>query len=98
MNLSQSFSAGTQLELFHEVHLNDKYLLNTIDGEWFSILHSFPWENYRTHAAAYYNALYAFNIEGNKDNSQRTDANDETKEQARQRLLFERPTMQNDET
>ena len=51
-----------QVPLIHEVHADDQYLLNTIDGEWFEILHDFPWEDHRHPAAAYYDALYEFNL------------------------------------
>ena len=83
-----------QAPLIHEVHADDQYLLNTIDGEWFEILHDFPWEEYRHHAAVYYDALYEFNLSDGQtpvcDNATPL----ETKEQARQRLLFDRATMQ----
>ena len=59
--LSLGIAEGQQIPLVHEVHADDQYLLNTIDGDWFEILHHFPWQDYRHHAAAYYDALYAFN-------------------------------------
>ena len=37
--------------------------VNTIEGEWFEILSVFPWPSYREVAAAYYDALYAFNLD-----------------------------------
>ncbi len=61
--LSPQITHCQQVPLIHEVHADDQYLLNTIDGEWFEILHHFPWADYRHHAAAYYDALYQFNIE-----------------------------------
>ena len=61
--LSPQITEGHQAPLIHEVHADDQYLLNTLDGEWFEILHRFPWMDYRQHAAAYYDALYAFNCE-----------------------------------
>ena len=80
--------------LFHEVHVDDQRLLNTIDGEWFDILHYFPWKDYREHAAAYYDALYDFNA-GQRETPENPDeATTETKEEAQQRLLFDRTTMQ----
>ena len=54
---------GYQAPLIHEVHADDQYLLNTLDGEWFEILHHLPWVDYREHAGAYYDALYTFNSE-----------------------------------
>ena len=61
--LSPQITEGQQVPLIHEVHDDDQYLLNTLDGDWFEILHHFPWPDYRHHAAAYYDALYEFNIE-----------------------------------
>jgi hypothetical protein len=93
--LSLGIAEGQQIPLVHEVHADDQYLLNTIDGEWFEILHHFPWQDYRHHAAAYYDALYAFNrderdaAKGSSESSA-----PETKEAAKQRLLFARTTMQ----
>ncbi len=85
-----------QLPLIHEVHTEDTRLLNTLDGEWFEILHRFPWENYRQHAAAYYDALYEFNISEHQPSAKagETATDTETKEEAKQRLLFDRATMQ----
>ena len=64
--LSPHVAEGYQIPLFHEVHADDEYLLNTIDGEWFELLHHFAWADYREHAAAYYDALYAFNLDQDK--------------------------------
>jgi len=84
---------GQQVPLIHEVHADDHYLLNTIDGEWFEILQNFPWENYREAAAAYYDALYEFNIHEQQP-GMGGETTAESKEQAKQRLLFGRATMQ----
>ncbi len=83
-----------QVPLIHEVHADDQYLLNTIEGEWFEILHDFPWEDYRHHAAAYYDALYEFNLRDGQPPVGDKGPPRETKAQARQRLLFDRATMQ----
>ena len=85
--LSLGVAEGHQLPLMHEVHADDQHLLNTLEGEWFEILHTFPWQDYRSPAAAYYEALYTFN-------QTERQAAEETKEEAKQRLLFERATMQ----
>ena len=58
--LSSRVSKGHQIPLIHEVHVNDQYLLNTLEGEWFEILHNFACEDHRHHATAYYEALYDF--------------------------------------
>ena len=91
--LSLPIAEGHQAPLIHEVHADDQHLLNTLDGEWFAILHRFPWVDYRAHAAAYYEALYAFNIEDREAVKWVDEATPETEEAAKQRLLFDRPTM-----
>ncbi len=85
---------GQTIPLVFEVQTDDQYLLNTIDGEWFEILYAFPWENYRQYAADYYNALYEFNRREEQAAKDENKAQPETKENARQRLLFDRATMQ----
>ena len=92
--LSPLISEGQQIPLIHEVHADDRYLLNTIDGEWFEILHNFPWEDYRLHGAAYYDALYEFNNLQGEAAQGASELTPETKEEAKQRLLFDRATMQ----
>ena len=96
--LSPRVAECYQFPLFHEVQLDDQRLLNTIDGEWFEILHYFPWENYRVHAASYYDALYDFNVSQREVSENPDKTTTETKEEARQRLLFDRTTMQTSET
>jgi len=92
--LSPPIAQDHQIPLIHEVHADDHYLLNTIDGEWFEILHHFPWMDYRDHAAAYYDALYEFNSEQREAAKGAGESTPETKDEAKQRILFERPTMQ----
>ena len=92
--LSPLFTEGHQVPLIHEIHADDQYLLNTIDGEWFEILHHFPWTDYRHHAAAYYDALYEFNSEEREATKGASELTPETKEEAKQRILFDRATMQ----
>lgn len=96
-----SFTPQNQtLPLFHTIHEDDAYLLNTIDGEWFRILCDLPWEDYRSVAAAYYDALYDYNLNEQNKRIERKKHNpsdstpDETQDEAQQRLLFERVTMQ----
>lgn len=43
--LALDIAQGHQLPLIHEVHSDDAHLLNTIDGEWFSILHHVRWQD-----------------------------------------------------
>jgi hypothetical protein len=71
--------------------------LNCIDAEWYGILHYFVWQDYLEIAAEYYDALYHFNLlEAKKSRERRLNQAedcDESKEEAVQRLLFDRPTM-----
>ena len=92
--LSPQFAHYQQVPLIHVVHTDDQHLLNTLDGEWFEILHDFPWADYRHHAAAYYDALYAFNIEEREAQKSADEITPETEEEAKQRILFDRATMQ----
>jgi hypothetical protein len=87
-----------QVPLIHEVHADDQYSLNTIDGEWFEILHHFHWVDYRHHAATYYDALYAFNIKEQEASISAGEGTSETEKEAKQRLLFDRATMQSTAT
>jgi len=92
MMLSPRLAEGQQIPLIHEVHSDDEHLLNTLDGEWFEILLYFSWEEYRSFAADYYNALYDFNQRPPRSTTAQDDVNPETKEEARQRLLLDRAT------
>lgn len=92
--LSPGIAEDQQIPLLHEVRTDDQYLLNTIDGEWFEILYHLPWTDYRHHAAAYYDALYAFNSEEREASRGANESTPEKKEEAKQRLLFDRATMQ----
>jgi uncharacterized glyoxalase superfamily protein PhnB len=94
LNLN-SVAAHQQIPLIHVVHEDDELLANSPDAEWYKILQNLPWEQYRSIAADYYNALYHFNK--SKTHSQKiSDLSEEQKETATQRLLFDRATM--DET
>jgi hypothetical protein len=92
MMLLLRIEEGQQIPLIHEVHSDDAHLLNTIDGEWFDILYQFPWQAYRQVAADYYNALYDFNQVPPKSAAEDDPINPESKDEARQRLLFDRAT------
>lgn len=80
-----------QLPLIQIVNKDDELLSNNRDAQWYSILKNFPWEDYRELAVSYYNALYDFNI--SKQLKEDTIENKETKDEGRQRLLFNRATM-----
>ena len=92
--LSLTVGQGQQIPLIHEVHADDQYLLNTIEGEWFEILSVFPWQSYREVAAAYYDALYAFNLDESPVADSACEPVAESQAEAKQRLLFNRTTMQ----
>ncbi len=85
-----------QKALFHIIHEDDVSLLNTEDAGWFQVLYNFPWEKHRGHAVEYYNALYEFNRKQGVEREGSGDEGEEeveSKEEARQRLLFSRVTM-----
>ena len=85
-----------QLPLIQIIDEDDQLLLHSPDAQWYRILKYFPDMDYRQIAADYYNSLYHFN----KTRTMDTDAphdNNEDKQQATRRLLFERATM-NDST
>ena len=86
-------NTSQQKPLFHIIHEDDIYLLNTDDAEWFQILYHFRYERYVGFGVDYYHALHEFNREQAREGEERGDAG-ETKEEARQRLLFSRVTMQ----
>ena len=87
-----------QIPLIHIVHDDDLKLLDASDAAWFNVLYYFPWKDYQIYGAQYYDALYEFNIREAKKRQERLgeqgDQLSETKEQAEQRLLFARVTMQ----
>ena len=82
----------SQLPLIHTIDEDDQLLLNTPDAQWYRILKFFPDMQYRQIAADYYNSLYHFNKTRTIHRDDQ-DVNNEDKQQATQRLLFERATM-----
>lgn len=80
-----------QLPLIHDIHADDQLLLNCPDADWYSKLKFFPWEDYREIGAQYYDALHHFNQPS--DPEPVIDDTDETKKQAAQRHLSDRPTI-----
>ena len=84
-------AAHVQLPLIHVVNEDDELLSNNDDAHWYSILKNFPCQYYRELGALYYNALYDFNISVQRKKLPK--ANNETKAEGRQRLLFGRTTM-----
>ena len=93
---AQFHQSPTQLPLIHTIDEDDQLLLNSPDAQWYRILKYFPDMDYRQIATDYYNSLYHFNKTRAMDRGDQH-VNDEDKQQATQRLLFERATM-NDST
>ena len=93
---AQLYQSPTQLALIHTVDEDDQLLLNSPEAQWYRILKYFPDMNYQSIGADYYNSLYHFN-KFRKMNRGNKNVNREDKQQATQRLLFERATM-NDST
>jgi len=95
--INATSAALKQIPLIHIVDEDDQVLLNSPNNEWFKILHYFPWEGYCEPAAQYYDALYHFNCQAARKRKEKeqnkAERCDETKENATQRLLFDRATM-----
>ena len=91
----ETLPAFVQVPLIQVVNEDDELLANSPDALWYQILKDFVWPNYRSIGAAYYNVLYHFNSLRKKPSNNGVNG-DETKQQAAQRLLFDRATM--DET
>ncbi len=89
--LRNNITSPIQLPLIHVVDRDDQILLNSPDAEWYRLLHEFQWKNYRGLAVDYYNALYNFNK--SRSSAKGNIENTESKQDATQRLLFERATM-----
>lgn len=85
---------GTLIEV---VDNDDKILLNSPKGQWYKILANLPWVDYLPSAVEYYDSLYDFNKKAEiKRETKKIEASqtNESKEEAEERLLFERVTMQ----
>lgn len=85
-----------QRPLFYVVNKDDELLYNSPHSEWYRIIKDFPDNDYSEVAAAYYNCLHHFN-NSRKNLNITVDNNDETKNEAKQRLLFDRATMNNEQ-
>ena len=68
-------------------------MLEQEEQEWFKALYFFEWELYRELGAKYYDALYEFNRVAREEGQEETRKEFESKEDARQRCLFNRATM-----
>lgn len=86
-----------QALLIHCVEADDYHLENQPDLVWFHVLRAFDWVPFQHIAALYYEALWQFNDDqATTRNRDQPTPNPETKDQATQRLLFERPTLRDD--
>jgi len=85
-----------QIPLIHVVESDDRFLAEA-DVLWFSILRDLDWRPLVPVAVQYYEALWRFNQDQFTERLKKQKAtpvpNPETKEQARQRLLLERATL-----
>jgi hypothetical protein len=88
-------AASVQPLLIHVVDADDYHLENQADLVWFHVLRNLDWRPLRPVAAQYYGALQQFNVHRAAARARRKALrpNPETQEQATQRLLFERPTL-----
>ena len=93
MSYTPSPSVTGQIPLIMEVYEDEHLLLSSPDTKWYEIIKNFPWQDYREVAALYYDALYHFNKTCVPPSSPPDTGNSEDKESAKQRLLFDRPTM-----
>jgi len=89
------------LPLIHFVDADDEILRACEEAEWFRVLDEFPWWEYQELGAAYYEALWDYNAAQAEQRRERqwlekVDEESESKEAARLRLLFGRPTGGND--
>lgn len=86
-----------QLELIHVVESDDLFLEES-DVIWFRVLRDLDWRLLLDAAVQYYEALWHFNRDQSQEQSRKKDSaplapNPETREQARQRLLHSRCTL-----
>jgi len=79
-----------QAPLFQYVNEDDAILESFSEAEWYRTLKDFPWRDYRDLGADYYDALYDFN---RTKNNPPPGNNDESKQEAAERLLNGRPTV-----
>ena len=85
-----------QLALIHLIESDDRFL-DEADVLWFRVLRDLDWQLFVDMAVQYYEALWQFNQEQFEARQRKQSAapvpNPETKDEARQRLLLERATL-----
>ena len=86
------FDGTGRIHLILVVDEDDTILFNTPGNEWYHILSNFNYLDYFYIGVAYYDALYDYNIK-NDTNCLVENISTESKEEAKQRLLENRPTV-----
>ena len=83
-----------QLPLIIVVNKDDELLLNSPHTQWYPLIKSLYWRVYLEIAVMYYDALYHFNACAGKTKNNIDNENiEESKEEAAQRILSNRPTI-----
>jgi hypothetical protein len=82
-----------QAPLFLVVNEDDKLLEESKEGDWYRILLNLPYSEHRKFAADYYNSLRDFNWRQKIIRFSSGKEENESREDARQRCLFDRATM-----
>jgi len=90
------YSPG-QLPLIEFVESDDLFLQDEPDALWFDVLRKLDCRQFQSTAARYYEQLWQFNQQQTQQRNERREnppaANPETQPQATARLLFDRPTL-----
>ncbi len=86
--------------LFNFVETDDIALNDNPNASWFHTLRNLDWKPFRVVAAMYYQALAQRNVDATLERTRKasTLTNTETLSEAKTRLLFERPTMDGENT
>jgi hypothetical protein len=86
-----------QLPLIEFVESDDLFLQDEPDALWFDVLRKLDYRQFQPTAARYYEQLWQFNQQQTQQRNERREnppaANPETRPQATARLLFDRPTL-----
>jgi hypothetical protein len=92
--------APSQLPLIQFVESDDLFLQDQPDVLWFDVLRNLDYRQFQSTAANYYEQLWLWNQQQAQQRDERLEnppaANPETQRQATERLLFARPTLDED--
>lgn len=86
---------GTQSVLFHEVFADDRILLSSDEGDWLRAVLQIDYRPLRPVAAEYFQSLWEFNLAWARRRGlvpRSEEGNQESPDEAAQRLLFRRPS------